>query len=128
MIDYPEAQRVAEMIDTLCVSTRLRILFRLLDEPLTIDQLAESLHVKLGTIWKCIRVMRRYRLIEQERVAPELGWRAVYKTCPEVVTPGRTPDERCVLVFGRYRLVIYTNGTPVVHPSQLVARHEPPDE
>ncbi len=111
MIDASDAKKMAALFAAVAEPTRVQVLHHLTGGPLHVGKLAELVGIPIVNMSHHLGVMRQAGVLDDNKH----GRRVVYSLRKDIYTPGGE-DLVGVLVFGRYRICLRRNPTPIPVP------------
>lgn len=109
MIPYADAKKIALILSAIGEPTRLRILFRLAQQPQNVGQLARAIGIPMVNMSHHLGVMRQHGVLEDEKD----GRRVIYRVRPglfESNSHDAASEELGTMVVGTYKVVLLRNG------------------
>ena len=74
-VSTEEAESIAESMGVFGAASRVRLLYALLEEPLTVDQLAASVVMESSAVSHQLRILRQLRFVVAEREGRHVRYR-----------------------------------------------------
>jgi DNA-binding transcriptional ArsR family regulator len=108
MIDASDAKRIAALFAAVAEPTRVQVLHHLTSGPLHVGKLADLVGIPIVNMSHHLGVMRQSGVLDDNKQ----GRRVVYSIKKEIYGPGDA-DHVGVLIFGRYRIGLRRNPTPI---------------
>ena len=111
MIDAHDAKKMAELFNAVAEPTRVLVLQHLTNGPLHVGKLAELVGIPIVNMSHHLGVMRLAGVLDDDKK----GRRVIYSIRKEIYAPG-DEDHVGTLIFGRYRIGLRRNPTPIPPP------------
>ncbi|HEY2786530.1 MAG TPA: metalloregulator ArsR/SmtB family transcription factor [Fimbriiglobus sp.] len=117
MIDAVDAKKMAALFAAVAEPTRVLVLHHLTGGPLHVGRLADLVGIPIVNMSHHLGVMRQAGILDDDKK----GRRVVYSLRKDIFDPG-DDDHYCILTFGKYRIGLRRNPTPIPVPTSTVPK------